>query len=213
MKKRFAVLTLAALTLAACLGMETGISVKRNGSGTIDMAYRVSNEAFALGTLPGNENSPPVPVGKEDFERSFSRVPGMEMTSYSEKSDERDRIFLIKAKFDSLDALVNFLDAQGLHAAVKTEGGATAMTINLGLESGFVDPDLAPILPVIFDGYYMAFNISLPRDCKVSYADTAGNALAVLPRGEVATAAKSVSFRVPMADLLAGGAAAMTITW
>jgi hypothetical protein len=212
MKNCFVVL--AALALTACLGTEAGIDIKRNGSGTIDMAYRISNEMFMLGTTPGNESSPSLPVGKEDFERTFSRITGMEMTSYSEKEDERDRIFLIKAKFDSLDALVNFLDTHSRKVAIKHEGSATALSIDLSMDNEFIDPDMAPILPVIFNGYYMDFKISLPRDCKVSYTDGNGNKLPALPYGETVAAAKSVSFRAPMADLLSGAdAAIMTITW
>ena len=77
MKKYLTVLT--AFMLTACLGMETEIAIKQNGSGTVNMTYRISNELFSLGALPGNEDSPPVPVGREDFERTFNRIPGMEM--------------------------------------------------------------------------------------------------------------------------------------
>jgi hypothetical protein len=212
MKKGFVVL--AALALTACFGVETGIDIKRDGSGTIDMAYRISNEVFMLGTLPGNENAPPLPVGKEDFERAFSRISGMEMTSYSEKTGEQDKIFLIKAKFDNLDALADFLDTQNRKVAIKRDGNAMTLSIDLDPGSKSVDPDLAPILPAIFAGYYMDFKIALPHDCKVSYTDGDGNELSALPYGETVVAAKSVSFHAPMADMLSVvNAATMTITW
>jgi hypothetical protein len=138
----------------------------------------------------------------------------MEMTSFSEKEDERDKSFFIKAKFDSLDTLVNFLDMQGRHASVKHEGGITTLSLNLGLNDESVDPDIAPLLPVIFNGYYMDFKISFPLDCKVSYADEAGNALPALPYGETVVAAKTVSVHAPMADILAEtGAVSIMITW
>jgi hypothetical protein len=212
MKNGFVVL--AALMLAACLGVETGIDIKRDGSGTIDMTYRISEELFMLGTLPGNENAPPLPVGKEDFERTFSRIPGMEMTSFSEKTVDDERIFVVKAKFDSLDALVNYLDARGSIASVRHEGGATALSIDLGIDSGPLDPELAPMLPIIFDGYYMDFNISLPGGCTVLYTDRDGNKLPSPSYGETTVTANSVSFHAPMTDTLSGAeATVMTVTW
>jgi hypothetical protein len=212
MKSGFVVLT--ALMMAACLGTETGIDIKRDGSGTINMTYRISNELFTLGALPGNEGAPPLPVGRGDVERTFSRIPGMEMTSYSEKGDERDRIFSIAAKFDNLDALVSYLDGQGSLATIRHDGGMTSLSVNLGADSSALDPELAPMLPIIFDGYYMDFKISLPRSCTVSYTDKDGTELPAPPYGETSTTANSVSFHAPMADTLAEtGTAVMTVTW
>jgi hypothetical protein len=212
MKNGFVVLT--ALMLAACLGTETGINIKRDGSGTINMTYRLANELFMLETLPSNDGEPPFPVGKEDIERTFSRIPGMEMTSYSEKEDEGDRIFSIAAKFDSLDALASYLDGQGDLAAIRYDGGMTSLSMNLGVDSSSLDPDLTPMLPIIFDGYYMDFKISFPRSCTVSYTDKDGAELPAPPYGETSTTANSVSFHAPMADTLAEtGTAVMTVTW
>ncbi|MDR2795850.1 MAG: hypothetical protein LBB47_03970 [Spirochaetaceae bacterium] len=211
MKKYLTVLT--AFMLTACLGMETEIDIKQNGGGAINMTYRISNELFSMGTLPGNENYPPVPVGREDFERTFNRIPGMEMTSYSEKKDDRDRFFLIKAKFDNLDALVNFLDTQGKQASIEHKDGKTILSIKFDIDGETLGPDMVPILPIIFENYFFDFTLSLPRNCEVSYTDGNGGALPSLPYGETSTAAKSVTFHSPMADMFTGGAAAIVISW
>jgi hypothetical protein len=207
---------LAALTafmLTACLGMESEIDIKQNGSGTVNMTYRISNELFSMGALPGNENYPPVPAGREDFERTFNRIPGMEMTSYAEKADARDRIFLIKASFDNLDALVKFLDAQGKQASLEHKDGKTILSIKFDIDGKALNPDMAPILPIIFESYFFDFTLSLPRNCEVSYMDGNGGALPSLPYGETSIAAKSVTFHSPMSGLFTGSPAAMVIKW
>jgi hypothetical protein len=212
MKKCLA--ALAALMLTACLGMETKIDIKQDGNGTIDMTYRVSDELFSLGTLSGNENSPPVPVGREDFERTFSRIPGTEMVSYSEKTDDRDRFFLVKAKFDSLEALVSLLDGQGRQVSLEREGGRTALFIRFDIDDEAVDPDLAPLLPVIFENYYMDFSVSLPRSCNVRYIGEDGGERPSLTYGETTISAKNVVSHSPMANLFTEGeAAAIVISW
>ncbi|MDR2343275.1 MAG: hypothetical protein LBD86_01940 [Spirochaetaceae bacterium] len=211
MKKYLTVFT--AFMLTACLGMETEIDIKENGSGTLAMTYRISDELFSPGTLPGNENLPSVPIGKEDFERTFSRIPGMGMVSYSEKEDGGDKLFLIKARFENLDSLTSFLDANGRQATLERKDGKTILSVSFDLDKNYVDTDLAPILPLIFENYSFDFKISLPRNCEVSYMDGAGAELSAMPYGETNLASKSVAFHSPMADLFSGGSGTMVISW
>jgi hypothetical protein len=204
---------LAAFMLTACLGMKTEIDIKQNGSGTMNMTYRISNELFSMGSVRGNESAPPIPVGKEDIERTLSRIPGMSMTSYSEKQEGGDRLILIKAKFDNLDAMVSFLDANGEQAALEQKDGKTILTLKLDIDKKAIDPDLAPILPVIFENYSFDFDIALPNNCEVSYTDADGGTLPALPFGETAVSAKNVAFHAPMAALFTDGPAALVIRW
>ncbi|MDR0409488.1 MAG: hypothetical protein LBH18_03725 [Spirochaetaceae bacterium] len=206
-----------ALTLlTACLGLKTEIDIKRNGSGTINMEYRIANEFFSMSTRSGNENSPPLSIGKKDFEQTFDRIKGMKMTSYSEKEDGDNRLFAIKAKFDNLEALAAFLDSQGRLAVVErqSQNGKNLFSISFDMDSKDVDPDLAPILPMIFEDYYMDFKIKFPSNCEVSYMNAEGEPLPDLPYGETTVSAKSVDFYSSMSDLFtAGSTSMMTISW
>jgi hypothetical protein len=204
---------LAAFMLTACLGMKTEIEIKRNGSGTADMTYRISNELFSLGATGGNEGLPPIPVGRDDFERTFNRIQGMEMTSYSEKEDGGDRLILVKSKFDSLDALVSFLDASGKQATLERKDGKTVLSLKLDIDKTAVDASLAPMLPVIFDNYFFDFAASLPNDCEISYTGADGRTLPAPPFGETEVSARDIAFHAPMAALFTEGPAALVIRW
>jgi hypothetical protein len=198
----------------ACLGLKTEIDIKRNGGGTINMEYRVANDILALGTLSGNENSPPIPIGKEDFERTFDRIPGIKMTSYSEKADGDNRLFLIKSEFNNLEALAGFLDSQGRQLTVERKGGKTILSIGFEIDDEGIDPDFIPILPKIFEDYYMDFNITLPNNCEVSYLDGNGSVLSALPYGETTVSEKSVEFYSSMGELFTEGkSSTMVISW
>ncbi|MDR2659607.1 MAG: hypothetical protein LBC27_06420 [Spirochaetaceae bacterium] len=217
MKKNITVilgLGLAAVMFSACIGLKTGIDVKKNGGGTIEMEYRVSNELLSMGSQAGNEDFPPLPVGEQDFERTFDRIPGIKMTSYSEKEDGDDSLFLIKAKFDNLKALVNFLDSQGRQAAVEIKDGKTFFSISFDVDDKDIDPDFVQILPVVFEDYYMEFTIKLPNKCEVSYLGPDGEKLPGLPYGETAVTSDTVDFSSSMAELFSsGGASSMVISW
>jgi hypothetical protein len=109
--KRFflsCLLVLSAL-FSSCIGVDSKINIRRDGSGTIDLEYRVSEELQALGELDGNERKPTVPVGRLDFERSVSRVEGLSLVSYAEKRRDNDRIYTAALAFTGLEALTAFL--------------------------------------------------------------------------------------------------------
>jgi hypothetical protein len=79
-----------------------------------------------------------------------------------------------------------------------------------------IDPDIAPILPLIFENYFFDFNVSFPRDCEVSYMDVEGGELPAMPFGETTVSAKRVGFHSPMAEFFAAGndaAAIMVMRW
>ena len=71
-------LCLSAVVLNSCLGVSADITIKADGSGKIALEYRVSQALESLGKLDGN--GPAIPVGKADFERSVSRIPGLRLS-------------------------------------------------------------------------------------------------------------------------------------
>jgi hypothetical protein len=216
MKKYLGIISIFTLVLifTACLGLKTEIDIKRNGGGTVNMEYRISNEILAMGTLSGNENSPPIPIGKEDFERTFDRIPGIKMTSYSEKTDGGDRLFLIKSEFDNLEALAGFLDSQGRQLTIERKDGKTILSVGFEIDDEDIDPDFIPILPIIFEDYYMDFKMTLPDNCEVSYLDGNGNALSALPYGETTVSEKGIEFYSSMGELFTEGkSSTVVINW
>jgi hypothetical protein len=205
-------IAVAALALAGCFGFEADIDIKQNGSGTIDAVYCVSRELLAIGTRGGNERLPAIPVGRQDFERSVSRVSGLSLAAYSEKDEENDRVFRVKLRFDSLDALAAFLDSQGRSAEAAQTDGKTSLTLSFAVGTA-LDGGLAEIVPAVFAGYDMDFRLTLPRDCEVRYLDADGGALPAIPYGQTAVETRKVRFQSPIADLLTAPPVSMQILW
>jgi hypothetical protein len=128
-------LPLAALLLASCFGIETELVIGKNGAGTIDMTYTLSSELAGLGDAAGNGRWLPVPVGREDFERTVSRIPGLRLASFSRKEEGGDCTCRVKLAFGNLDALMAFLGDTGGNAALNTKGGVSSL--RLALVDGF----------------------------------------------------------------------------
>ncbi|MFP3041460.1 hypothetical protein LQZ19_06515 [Treponema primitia] len=214
MRKKTPFLLLAAvLVFSSCVGAATEIVIRRDGSGTIAMEYRLSREFESLGKLDGNERWPPLPVGRADFERTVARVEGLSLRSFTTTTTEKDLISQAKLDFASLEALVRFLDASGQQAALTGEGGKNRLT--LGFKGApDTDPQLLALVSTLMEGYSMDFNFTLPTDAELHILDGHGGVLTSPPVGIVRVQGTKVGFSSPMADLLSSSEAVnLEILW
>jgi hypothetical protein len=210
---KYFILIVTAFVLSGCLGMSATVAVKKDGSGTVNLVYRIAEDMLSRGS--GVWDKPPVPLGKEDFERSVKRLPGISLTKFSEKTEGKDRLFLIGLAFDNLDALAAFFDSQGRQIRLEQEkDGPTILTVFLSLNTKDIDPAMIGLIPLVFDGYDFDFDITVPQKCEVSFVDINGNNVPSLPFGTTRITGDRAEFSSPMAELFTGNdAAAMVIRW
>jgi hypothetical protein len=194
--------SLIALFLSSCIGVRANITIRNNGTGTIDLEYRISRIAESLGKLDGNEGWPPLPVGRADFERTITRIDGLRLSSFSSRDDEKDRVVKVTVDFSNLEALIGFLDAPGQRARLTREGQKYRISLALGGGAQSQDPDLLELMETAFEGYDMELGFSLPRDPTLTLTDGTGQKIDTLPAGNVRASGRSVRFSSPMAALL-----------
>jgi hypothetical protein len=207
--KKFLFLCLcgAALTLMnSCLGAAADISIRADGSGTIALEYRVSQMLESLGRLDGNEKWPTIPVGRADFERSLTRIPGLRLSSFSAKdvphsSGGRDLLTKVVLDFKDAAALTAFLDSAGSHASLvqETRNAQTANVLRLVVldrSDDLVNADLISLLREVSAGYELSISVSAPKNAAISTTPSSVPAARVVSRG------KKVSFAVGMGELL-----------
>jgi hypothetical protein len=216
MKKMALPLLCVVLVFSSCVGASMEIVVRRDGSGTIALEYRLSRELESLGKLDGNQNWPAVPVGKADFERSAARIEGLSLRSFSEKTTAADTLYQARLDFASLEALVRFLDDTGRSASLSGEGGENRLALSFNNSAGLLEADekLLELLASSFEGYALDFGITLPRPPELRVADGRGALLESPPAGTTRLQGNRVSFSAPMADLLsAPEPARLEIVW
>lgn len=195
------------LCLNSCIGLRSDISFRRDGSGTISLEYRISRELASLGELEANAPWPAVPVGREDFERTVARVPGLNLESYRSGDEEAGRIIRVKLGFASPGALAAFLDASGVKARFVHEGGENRLSLTLGATLGTeapADPALADLAVTAFQGYDCRWSFSLPKAGRFSLTGASGRELG-LPAGWTLQDGKAAVFSAPMGELLGRG--------
>lgn len=181
------------VSLSSCIGVNSNVSIRQNGSGTIQLEYRLSRMFEALGKLDGNEKQLPLPVGRTDFERTVNRVPGLALTAYSTSQDEKDLLVKAELSFTSLDALAGFLDAAGQSVRLVSDGGNRTMGLVLVRGIKNVDADLASLVRTVFAGYTIDMRFNFPSTPTVS---TVGNI------GQAAVTGTSARYTSPVTDLV-----------
>ncbi|MDR0878652.1 MAG: hypothetical protein LBN21_11410 [Treponema sp.] len=187
--------------LNSCMAVKAGITVRRNGSGRIQLEYRVSRIAESLGRLDGNESRHTVPAGRADFNRTLNRLPGLRLISFSEKQTEKDIINRVEIEFDALESLLPFLDAGGKARLAHDQGKNRLSVI---LTEGFTerDGDLAALVQKVSEGYEVAISFSAPDGAELFLTNGKGEAAEKIIGAKTSSSGKTVSVLITTAELL-----------
>ena len=158
------------ILFSSCFGLSFDIVLNSNGSGTIDLEYRISKSIDSLGRLDGNERWNTIPVGRADFERTLDRLPELRLLSFSEKEEERDLVIGVKIEFKAIKDLLAFLDAGGRRSSFSgdTASGRLVLTLSEGAESN--NQSLNKLIAEVFDSYSVNMSMSFPGGRRVSHS-------------------------------------------
>ncbi|GHU80776.1 hypothetical protein FACS189468_1490 [Spirochaetia bacterium] len=199
----FIPILLCALMLQSCIGVASDITLRRDGSGTINLEYRIASGLESLGKLDGNEGWPPIPVGRADFERSVSRIPGMKLASFSSARQGEDLVNTVKLEFAAIEALIAFLDASGQRAALSQKDGTYRLLLDFGApESAGDTSEFMALARQALEGYSFTFRLKLPGPAAMAWFDGEGRPLAAPSAGKAGLNGGTVEFSSPMADLV-----------
>ncbi|MDR2069286.1 MAG: hypothetical protein LBP71_05400 [Spirochaetaceae bacterium] len=195
-------MSLIMIFFSSCIGISTNITIRQNGTGTLDLEYRISRIAESLGKLDGNERWLTLPAGKADFERTISRIDGLKLASFSSQEDEKDRVVKVKVDFSNPDALIGFLDAAGQRARLTREEKKYRLSLTLGGGIRNQNPELLELTEAVFLGYTLDLGITFPREAVLTLADEGGGEVDAPPVGSIRWNGRNIRFSSPMAALL-----------
>jgi hypothetical protein len=177
---------------SSCFGFKAEIAVKRGGTVTMKLEYRIAESAESLGKLDGNEKWPVFPVGEGDFRRSIARLEQVTMKSFSSKTENGDLVNRVTLEARDMEALLPFLDAGGGGASLTRENGKNKLSLTLH-RGGAYDPELLSLVKTVFDGY----------NAELSFR-AEGVTLSSSRPGSAVSQRNAVSFSMPVADILSG---------
>jgi hypothetical protein len=190
--RKIALLCLASLLMISCVGIDSRLTVKDNGSGTLSLTYRISQLVADLGISRSGEKAVPLPVSKEEFERSLARTDGkVRLTGFTRSENEKDVTIHAELSFDSLDALARvdaFRDAD-----MKAGKDGTVSTFSQLVSHPAAEPvaeDTLRMIDALFDGYDLTFVLETPRPIRSA------------PLGTVSGDKRTLTYRTSIKDVM-----------
>ena len=191
----------ALIFLNSCIGLKADIAVRQEGSGTIELEYRLSRLAESLGRLDGNAEWLTIPIGRADFERTVARVDGLSMRSFSSRNEGNDIVNTVKLEFDSVETLVRFLDAtQQRVSPPNQQNSSIFMTLTRGQP---IDADLLELFTTVSEGYFININFTAPQDATLTLFNNNGEHVTNTDGITLVPSGRRVSLLSPVGTLLA----------
>jgi hypothetical protein len=216
MKSKLAIAVLAAaagLLLSACIGIESNVTFKNDGSGVFKMEYRIAKSIASLGKEAAGQL--PLPVNEDELRQAIEGAKGLNLVGVSRREDDTDIFVAAEIGFDRVESLSS-VDAFGdMPMSLERAGndfvfrqvispGKPAGTEGAAATEGSseADKEMAGMLGALFEGYELVFVVTAPRPIKNNSA------------GDLAADRKSVTYRLPLTRLMElAQETTLTVTW
>jgi hypothetical protein len=156
-----------ALLLSSCIGIESEIRIRQDGSGVLTLSYTVSQ--FIKNIDAGrSEKQLPLPVNEEDFRRSAESIEGLRLTNLEEREDEENIYIQAELEFDNVEA-VNALGRDGqIGITLETQGGTTTFRqlIYEGQQGEEITEESLEMIETFFEGYELVYSVTVPAEVR-----------------------------------------------
>lgn len=199
MKRYFIVFSLfiLALILNSCLGFNMDIHLKRDGSGRIAMEYQIPSMLENLGQLDGNQNMPPIPLNRADFENTVSHIKGVKIISFNSSKRGQDNIIKVTLEFNNIEALAEIIGESASYSD---------NTLNILIleddELSKTDRDIIELMRYFSDDKKFSLNFTKDgANSTLSLTDGNGNTIPAPASVKIVPNGKNVSFDIDTMDL------------
>jgi len=181
------------LLFSACIGVESSITIREDGTGTVALSYRISHKVAHLGRLDEKDPLVPLPVNNDDFERTVANTDGISLLSSEQNEDEQNVYINADFRFDSVEALSGLFSTSQEEESFTLEQDGNETVFRYRLFSGLeqqVDPDTMTMIHTYFNDYTLEFTLNTPDPI------TGSNI------GTVSDNSRSISFSTSIPELL-----------
>jgi hypothetical protein len=150
-----------ALLLTGCLSVDTSIDLNRDGSGRLDIIYEIDAELYDLGVFDDTDNALPVPISRDEFRDTTSRIDGLRLRRYRMREEIGMVTVTAGIQFDSVEALNEWYGGGAAAISVSENGGQSTWS-QLLYPGGGSDGEMIAALGESLDGYKMRYRLQPP---------------------------------------------------
>jgi hypothetical protein len=172
--RKLVVLGFTVALLSSCIGIDSTLTIRDNGSGTLQLTYRISQLVADLGVSSTGKAVIPLPVSRPDFERSLAATNGkVRLTAFDRSENEKDITIRAEISFDSLDALAKVDAFHDASLTMGTDGPRrTFSQVVARAPKQPLSADSMRMLEALFDGYDLSFVLVTPQPIQDSTLGT-----------------------------------------
>lgn len=163
--RKIVILCIASVFLMSCVGIDSTMTVKEDGSGTLLLNYRVSQLVADLGATTSEKGIVPLPLARVDFERSLQAAQSkVRLTRFERTENEKDISIRAELSFDSIEALAKVDAFHDAELKLGTDGRRhTFSQLIAHAPAQPVTDDSLRMIDAFFDGYGLTFVIEAPQ--------------------------------------------------
>lgn len=161
--RKILVLFASCLALVSCMDIESRLTLRADGSGTLGLTYRISRQLADLGRTPGDTPAVPLPVEREDFVRALAGAPGLSLASFKRVQDAENVTISAVVAFRSLEELSRVAALGELEPRLLQAGGRTTLTVLLAKAAEEkADEDSLRMIDEAFEGRLVTWTVQAP---------------------------------------------------
>lgn len=216
-RRNLAGVVAAALLLSSCIGFDSRVTFKGDGSGSLRIEYRLSKEFWDLDKQSGSQL--PVIVDEQELRQALAQAKGLELVALNRREDEKDVFVTAEIRFDRIEALAateafddmpmsleragdDFVFRQTVTAADEEQPAPAPGAPQADPQAAAADKEIEEMFAGVLKGYEVALAVNAPRPIKSHSA------------GELSADRKSVSWRLPLDRLMEiPRGTVLTVTW
>jgi hypothetical protein len=163
----FCIVVGIAVLLSSCIGIESEILIRQDGSGVLTLSYTISQYIKNI-DAGRSEKILPLPINEEDFRRSTESIDGLSLTDLEEREDEENVYIRAELEFDNVEA-VNALGRDGQIGITLTTREETTTFRQLVYERQQheeITEESLEMMETFFDGYELVYSVTVPGEVR-----------------------------------------------
>jgi hypothetical protein len=169
-----AALCTAAVLLTSCIGIDSRLSIREDGSGTLALTYHVSQLVADVGLSETGTSAVPLPLTRADFDHSLEASGGkVRITKFDRSEDEKDITIKVELAFDSFDALAHLDAFRDANLSLTTSSGHSTFSQLIAKPPAEpLNQESQQMLDALFSDYSLSFVVEAPKPIQSSTLGT-----------------------------------------
>ncbi len=126
--RRILLACLCVALVSSCVDVESRLTIRNDGSGTLSLDYLIPRSVADLGRTPDKNAPVPLPVEKTDFLRGIAGISGLRLARYTRRADEENVSIHAEIAFKRLEDLAKAPALRDAGLSLVENGGTRTLT-------------------------------------------------------------------------------------